>query len=287
MKTIDGVFSYENEDIAALFPKRKPDSHKGDFGVAAIVAGYGSLGAPVLSVGAALKAGAGYTKLYLPPELYPAPRERLLAAMQMPACMLVELNGIGELLPADAIAYGMGAGVSEWVYETVRTILADYRGKLVLDADALNAISAYGKDVLKTKMCEVIVTPHPKEFSRLTGKSVEEILKDPIGAAKAFAEEYGVTVLLKNHRSVITNGERIVINTIGSPALAKGGSGDVLSGFLAGTLARGLAPFAAAVASAYILGRAGELAAFEMGEYSPDATDIIRYLPRAILSLTE
>ena len=110
-------------------------------------------------------------------------------------------------------------------------------------------------------------------------------MRDPVAAAKAFAEEYGVIVALKSHRTVITDGTRVAVNPTGSPALAKGGSGDVLAGFLAGTCARGIPPFEAACTASYILGRAGELAAEKMGEYSPDATDIIALLPVAILSL--
>ena len=131
----------------------------------------------------------------------------------------------------------------------------------------------------------MIVTPHPKEFARLTGKPVSDILADAVNEAKAFAAQRNVVVLLKNNRSVITDGERVAINPTGSPALAKGGSGDVLSGLLAGTCARGVAPFDAACVASWLLGRAGELAAEKMGEYAPDPTDIIGFLPEAILSV--
>ena len=128
-------------------------------------------------------------------------------------------------------------------------------------------------------------TPHPKEFSRLAECSVGEVLADPVGMARAFAARFGVTVVLKNNRSVIADGTRVAINPTGSPALAKGGSGDVLSGILAGTCARGVPPFEAACVASYLLGRSGEIAARELGEYAPDPTDVIARIPQAILSL--
>ena len=116
-------------------------------------------------------------------------------------------------------------------------------------------------------------------------RPVKEVLADPVGMAKEFAARYRVTVLLKNNRSVITDGARVAINPTGSPSLAKGGSGDVLSGILVGTCARGVAPFEAACVASYLLGRAGEIAAREMGEYAPDPTDIIACIAKAQQSL--
>ncbi len=180
----------------------------------------------------------------------------------------------------------MGAGVGQRQREILEELLSTYTcGTLVLDADALNTLSAYGVEILRKKSCRIVITPHPKEFSRLTGKSVETLLSDPIGAAKSFSKEYGVTVVLKNNRTVIAEGDRVAISLTGSPVLSKGGSGDVLAGFLAGTIARGIPPFEAAVVSSYLLGRAGELLAAERDEYSPDATDVIGYLSKAIRSV--
>ena len=274
-----GAFSvFEDGDIAVFFPKRRRDLHKGACGTANIIGGSAGVGASFLAAGACLKSGAGYTKLYLPPTVYP----HAIGSVS-PACILREFSAVeGELLLADCIAVGMGAGVSEELYADILKLLHSFQGTLVLDADALNALASYGVEALKRKNCRVIVTPHPKEFSRLTKKPIGEILEDPITAALRFAREYEVTVILKNYRSVITDGERIALNVTGSPALAKGGSGDVLSGLLAGTVARGTAPFDAAAVSSFLLGKAGELAALEMGEYAPDATDIIHYLAKAI-----
>ncbi len=282
-----GVEIWEDADVAACFPKKKSNSNKGDYGSVAILAGQGPLGAPLLAVGAALKSGAGYTEFWLPPVENRGEDEmhRTVLTAKYPAMLFHFYSG--EPLHARAVAFGMGAGVGPAQRETVEKLLLSYDGgTLVLDADALNTLAAYhAVDLLKEKRCPVVITPHPKEFSRLTGRSVGELLSDPVGAAKAFSKEYGVTVVFKNNRTVIAEGDRAAINPTGSPVLAKGGSGDVLSGLLAGTAARGIPPFEAAVCACYVLGRAGEFAA-EGDEYSPDATDAIACLPRAIASLT-
>lgn len=269
-----GAEVWERENAAQYFPKRKSNSNKGSYGAACILAGGAYSGAAFLAGGACLKSGAGYTRLCVPKKIYPS------AIGKFPACILKECDRIDDdVLSSDCVALGMGAGLDDNLYALIGSLLTSYHGTLVLDADALNMLAKSGVGLLKNKDCRVIITPHPKEFSRLTGKSVEEILASPIECAKAFAREYGVVVALKNNRTVITDGDRVAINITGSPALAKGGSGDVLSGLLAGTVARGVEPYEAACVSAYILGKAGERAAEEMGEYAPDATDIIGYLP--------
>ena len=275
-----GAEIWEDADVKTFFPKRRSNTHKGTYGSACILAGGAYSGASFLAAGACLKSGAGYTKLCVTGELYPH------AIGKLPAAILREVKALdGDILASDAIAVGMGSGVSERLYVYIAELLTNYTGTLVLDADALNTISAYGTELLAKHACRVILTPHPKEFSRLTERPVKEILSDPVGAAQAFARRYGVTVLLKNNRSVIADGTRVAINPTGSPALAKGGSGDVLSGLLAGTCARGIAPFEAACVASYLLGRAGEIAAEEMGEYAPDPSDIIVRLAKAQCSL--
>ncbi|MBQ7770412.1 MAG: NAD(P)H-hydrate dehydratase, partial [Clostridia bacterium] len=135
------------------------------------------------------------------------------------------------------------------------------------------------------KKCDVLLTPHIKEFSRLSGQSVEEIVKDGLTAPCAFAAEYKVNVLLKSASSIITDGRRIALNTSGNSGLAKGGSGDVLSGVLAGLCAQGLSTFDGARLGAYLVGTAAEIAAQGVGEYSLTATDVIACLGKAFASL--
>ncbi len=279
-----GADVFEDADIARFFPSKPSHSNKGNYGTAAIVAGEGSLGAPLLSAGAALKSGAGYTKLFLPDALYPAPASLLEVVSRLPACIF-KRHGLEEIVRADAVAFGMGAGVCEQTEVLLGQLIVKFRGTLVLDADALNVLSRRPA-LLKERVGPTILTPHLLEFSRLTGVNVGELRRDLLGFAQAFAREYGVVLILKDNRSVITDGVRTAINRTGSAVLSKGGSGDVLAGFVAGSAARGLAGYEAAVLGCYLLGRAGELAAEAMGEYAPDATDIIARFPCAMRALS-
>ena len=274
-----GAEVWEEADIKLFFPKRKSNTNKGTYGKAAIVAGDAFSGAAFLSAGACLKSGAGYTSLYVSDELYPC------AVGKLPAVVLQKRAFNDNLLQNDCIALGMGMGASEELYALTVRLLNEYRGTFLLDADALNALAKYGAEVLKEKKCKVILTPHIKEFSRLCKKSVAEITESGTEVAQSFAAEFGVTLVLKNNRTIIADGRRLAIVTAGSPCLAKGGSGDVLAGFIAGTLARGVPAFEAACCGSYLLGKAGEKAALKMGEYAPDAQDIINCLPEVMRSL--
>lgn len=279
-----GAELWEDRDVAVFFPKKKSNVNKGTFGSACILTGGtdSSSGAALLAAGACLKSGAGYTKLCAKQTLCP------YLVGKLPSCILREYSALdGDILSSQSIAVGMGAGVSEWLYALLVELLPEYTGTLVLDADALNGLSRFGAEILHEKKCRVVVTPHPKEFARLIGTSVGEVLAHAEELARKFAREYGIVVVLKNNRTIITDGERLAINLTGSPVLAKGGSGDVLSGMLAGTCARGIAPFEAACVASYLLGRAGEMVAEELGEYAADATDILEKFPSAIKSVFE
>lgn len=179
----------------------------------------------------------------------------------------------------------MGCGVSEEIYKTIKYLLENYEGKLLIDADGLNSIAKYGVDALKTKKCKVILTPHIGEFARLTNKTKDEILENSINLAINFAKTYDVTLLLKNAVSVITDGEEVFINTTGTPAMAKAGSGDVLSGITAGLLSRTDEILFATAASAYLFGKAGETAVLDQNEYTVTASDLVATIPAVINSL--
>ena len=284
-----------DKDASAFFPKRKKNTNKGSYGKSAIIGGSKSFpGSVILSLSAltSLKAGAGYSALAVPQSIYG------VVAGNVPECTIKELstNGDGaifieeeyaELLEKDAVAIGMGMGANQETFNAVKYLLENYTGKLLIDADGLNALSKFGVEVLKNKKCEVVLTPHVQEFSRLIGVEKTQILLDQITYAKNFAKEYGVVVLLKNATSIITDGERVILNVTGSPSMAKGGSGDVLSGFICGLLARSLDVFGASSVGAYVFGKAGELATKDSNEYSVVATDIIKKLPSAINDLNK
>lgn len=286
----------DSKTVREILPKRKRNTHKGSFGKAAIVAG--SLeytGAAYLAAVACLRSGAGYTTLFTPSEILPyyilkAP-ETLLKSISDGGRYAFNEERMQTLLGYDSVAYGMGMGVFEDVARGAAWLVENYEGKLILDADGLNSLAAYRKEelpqIFKNKKCDVLLTPHGKEFSRLLGVSVKEVLDEGFSSAKALAEKWGISVLLKNAVSVITDGTRTTLNVAGCSGQAKGGSGDVLSGVLAGLCAEGLSAFEAGVAGAYLLGKAAELAAREVGEYSLTATDLIAYLGRAFLFVTE
>lgn len=276
-----GAEVWEEGDLKRFFPKRKSHTSKGDYGAAAIIAGDAFSGAAFLAAGSCLKSGAGYTRLYVSDSLYPC------AVGKLPSVVLQPFSYDETLLRCECIAIGMGMGVSEELYALLARLLKEYRGTLLIDADGLNALARYGVELLKQKTCRVVLTPHPKEFARLCGKNVAEVVNGGAREAQAFAEEYEVTLALKNNRTIVTDGQRVAILTAGSPCLAKGGSGDVLAGLLAGTIARGIACFDAACCASFLLGKAGEYAARAMGEYAPDAQDIVNFLPAVMKALSQ
>ncbi|MBE7068578.1 MAG: NAD(P)H-hydrate dehydratase [Clostridiales bacterium] len=272
--------------VAKLLPKRNRNTHKGCYGKSAIVAGSEEfLGAPVLSTKACLRSGAGYTYLFTPI------KERASYALQMPEAIILPLSlkDGGAFRGFDAVAIGMGMGVSVSLADFTERVLQSFTGRLILDADALNSLAEYKREglakIFANKKCDVLITPHCKEFSRLTGESVEEILQNPVTVAEKYAREWGITVLLKNAYTVITDGAKTVINERGTAGQAKGGSGDLLSGLIAGLCAQGLSAFDGGTAGAYLAGLSAELAEERYGEYSLIATDVIEYLGQAFLRL--
>ena len=282
------------KDAQEALPKRKRNTHKGNYGKAAIVAGSEQYsGAAWLSFAACLRSGAGYTTLFTPKTLLTQ------FMLKQPEGLLVATNDGGRyafnqeimqtLLGYSSVAYGMGMGVDEEVARGAEYLLKEYQGTLILDADGLNALVEYRKEQLsqlfKTKKCGVVLTPHVKEFSRLTGENVQVILENGLSAPYAFAKEHGVTVLLKNAVTLVCDGERTALNVHGSAGQAKGGSGDVLSGVIAGLCAQGLSPFTGGCMGAYLTGVAAEIAERKKGEYAMLPRDVIECLPEAFLDL--
>ena len=263
--------------IKNFYPKRAKNSHKGTYGSANIIAGSKKYpGAAVLSLNGAIRSGCGYVKLTS------CEYVKSLLVTKIPQVIYLDEPD----LSSHAIAVGMGMGATQATYDTVKSLLKNFNGSLIIDADGLNALSEFGIDILQDKNCKVILTPHIKEFSRLTKLSVEDILKSPVQICKEFSKKYGVTLLLKGAASIICEGDRVAINTRGTTALSKGGSGDILSGFMCGCLARGLEPFAAASCAAFTLGVAAEIASEEKTDYCATADDIIKNLHFSVKHLT-
>lgn len=270
--------SCEDGDIAAYYKPRKRNSNKGDYGKACIVAGSEEYpGAPSLAIATALRSGCGYVSAVVPENL------RCALAAVHPQCTFPA----SPLTEYQAIAVGMGMGCTRETYETVSNLLKTYKGKLIIDADALNALAKFGKDVLTQTKAKVLLTPHVGEMARLCGISKDEVLNDPVTVAQNFAAEYNVIVHLKNAVSVTADGKTATLSVRGTSALAKAGSGDMLSGLICGNAARGLSLYDAAVCSQYLLGCAAEVCSEELYDGEVVCTDVINNLHVALKRLTQ
>lgn len=256
-------------DLPSLAPHRAANTHKGSFGHLLILAGSRRYrGAALLSTAAALRMGAGLVTL--------ASDEAVLeaAAISLPEAILAPqpADTAAALALADgksAILLGPGCGADEETLARTLALLTTRGSPLVLDADALTVLAYAGErglTALHTAARPVILTPHPLEFARLVGKSVPEVQAARLSLACRFTGEYPVTLVLKGAGTVVAEGGECKVNLTGGPALAKGGSGDVLAGAIASLLATGLAPAVAARLAVLLHGAAGDRLS---AEYSP------------------
>ena len=263
-----------DEIVRELLPLRKANAHKGDAGRVVICAGSpGYTGAAALASDAAVKAGAGLVSLYTP-----------LSSRDVLAIKLTEVmvHGLLERMPgilgggaasdvassaeaADVLAIGPGLGTSESTQEAVRTILQKITTPVVIDADALTALAGH-TEILAAMQAQKVLTPHPGEMARLTGLEIAEIEADRINVAKKYAEEWQAIVVLKGAPTVIgcPNGT-VYVNSTGNSSLATGGSGDVLTGIIAGLAAQEISLQEAAICGVYLHGLAAELTGVDIG----------------------
>lgn len=268
-----------SEDLMKeVFPPRKSDSHKGDYGKVVIVAGCRAYsGAAVLAARAAVRSGSGLVRLVVPDLVWQAAASRLDSEIVLPApcdsCGRFSLQALPlileEISHADACLLGPGLGRSNELDQLVMGVLTQCRIPLVLDADGLNAVAAH-IDMLREAACPVILTPHEGEFARLTRCNEP----DRVVGTALLAGDTGCVVLRKGCRTVISDGCSHYVNTTGNPGLAAGGSGDVLAGILVSILGRGFSPLKAAAAAAWLHGRAGDLCAARMGQYAMSPADL-------------
>lgn len=279
--------------VFRMIPPRVSDSNKGDFGRVLIVTGStGMTGSGCLASMASLRCGAGLVYTAVPASLAGIYGSSLIEPIILP----LEDNGKGTLAAESAqkileymermsvAAIGPGLTVTADIEEILRLIITSSTVPLILDADALNAIS---KDsaILRKLSVNAVLTPHPGEMARLTGISIEQIQNDRIYAAKSLSQEYGTVVVLKGSKTVVALPDgRVFINPTGNSGMATAGTGDVLTGIIAGLFAQGMDLADAAVAGVYLHGLAGDYAAEELGLYSVVASDIIKYLPEAFKS---
>ena len=271
--------------FAEVLAPRARAAHKGSYGHVLVVAGSrGKTGAAAMAGLSALRAGAGLVTVASAASAIPQIAALSPELMTEPLCEtesgVIALNAdLDSLLPGKTVlAIGPGLGRAPQIAAMVRALAEGFEGPAVLDADALVDRLPSGAGRIR------ILTPHPGEMARLTGKTTAEIQADRTGIARAFATTHAVTLVLKGQRTVIAFPDgRVWINPTGSPAMGKGGSGDILTGMIAGLVAQfpGMADEAVG-AAVYLHGLAGELGARALGDKCLIATDLLDYLPNAM-----
>ena len=281
--------------LRPLFQARAPWAHKGDFGHVLVIGGScGKTGAAAMAGMAALRSGAGLVTVAssesaIPviashcAELMTEPLPQTEAGSISPRCF--DYGRLGALVDAkDVLAVGPGMGTHPETVAALQRMVEEFHKPMVIDADGLNALAGWGKAFQGLR----VLTPHPGEMARLCGKSAAEVQADRVGVARSFAIERQVILVLKGYRtlSAFPDG-RVWVNPTGAPALATGGTGDILTGAIAGLLAQfPEQPDLAVAAAVYLHGRAGALGAAQFGEKALVATDLLRFFPETMRALS-
>lgn len=264
--------------VQTWIPKRSRDSHKGNYGRVHILSGcVGYTGAPYFASEAAVRSGSGLVYLHVPQEIWSVLAVKCAETMVFP---VNEASLPAKLSEADAVLIGPGLGRDPLRDSRTRKLAKELQKPLVLDADGINAVAGH-IDVLKARRnLLTVLTPHEGEFSRLLGTDVRSL--DRTVAAEHFARESGCVVVLKGHRTITAFPDGTLYrNTTGNPGMAKGGSGDVLSGIILSLLGQGISPEQAIPAAVWLHGRAGDLCAMRLGEYGMTPSDLLRAIPEA------
>lgn len=293
MKKIEeNVYNIENSDIKEIFKIRNPESNKGDFGYIGILGGCenysGAIKLANMSA-TALRAGCGVVRLIIPKNIENFVAPYLLEQTMFTfdtdekGNMIFDENKIKETLSKlKALAIGMGWGSGNDNEKILKYIIENYNIPLIIDADGINCLSKMDLNILKKYKGKIIITPHLKEFERISKVKIDEVKVNPIKYAKQFAKEYNVIVLLKGHTTIVTNGEDTYLVEKGCPGMATAGSGDVLSGILVGILGYNKPNILTVSAGAYLAGTAGEIAQEKYTDISMKASDTIECIPEAI-----
>lgn len=277
----------DNKYAFGRLPKRPEDSNKATFGKVLNIAGSRKyIGAAYLSSISSLKVGAGYVTLACPNEIIPiiaqmSPELTFLGLNVTSNGVIAHDNKIDDLYAYNVISVGCGITTEEETRKFVFDILNSLNKtqKVIIDADGINVLANHKGEI---SLKNTVITPHPKELSRLLNVSVEEINENREKYARITSQTFECITVLKGHNSIVTNGDKIFINKSGSSALAKAGTGDVLTGIISGLLAQKLYPLDAAIIGTYLHGLAGDIAALNLTKYSVIASDVIKYLPNAI-----
>jgi len=271
--------------VLRLLPDRDPYTHKGNYGRILLLCGSrGYTGAAALAAMGALRCGAGLVYLGVPESIYAIEAAKLTEPVIFP---LPDIDGMyaetaselvaRKLCNMDAVLVGPGMGISPGTSSVLKTVLSEFPGTVVLDADGINLLPEH-IDILRGRTGSTVITPHDGEFRRVGGV----ITSDRVESARQFTEQTNTILLLKGHRTVITDGKECYINTTGNPGMAVGGSGDVLAGMITGLIGQGIPPLEAAACGAWLHGAAGDICAEEMGQYGMLPSDMLQVLPRLL-----
>ena len=280
--------------MVTSLPLREAEAHKGSFGHVFVLAGsVGLSGAAALTSLAALRSGAGLVTLGVPRSLNQVMERKLTEVMTKPLPETEEktlaLTAYKEIekfsLRADVLALGPGLSVNPKTAELVRKIVRGIERPLVIDADGINALSGH-LQVFAGGHSLRVITPHPGEMARLLGISPSEVQQERIGIARKVAAKHKIIVVLKGARTVIASPqEDTYLNPTGNPGMASGGSGDVLTGLIAGLIGQKMKPLEACRTAVYIHGLAGDLAALDRGQMSLIASDLLEKIPGVLKRL--
>ncbi len=281
----------EERDVVRMLPKRRPDTHKGTYGHLVVIAGSrGKGGAAALSSISALRAGAGLVTLALPECL------NISFEVGIPEVMTLPLPDTKEgtidksaykillkfLEGKSAVLIGPGITTNPSTSSLVKKIIKEIGCPLLIDADGLNII-ADEVNILKDRTSPLVVTPHPGEMARMLNTTSKEIQANRIESSKRLAVEYGLYVILKGARTIIATPERdVYINPTGNPGMATAGTGDVLSGAIAGFMCQGISAKDSSILGVYLHGMAGDIAAENLSQTALIAGDLLKYFPKAV-----
>lgn len=290
------TFLLDDDYIRCNIPKRKPDGHKGTFGSVLVVAGgEGYSGAACLTSLGALHSGAGMVRLCFPENINTAVEKKLTEVIKVPLQATEQgslaISGYDKIKEAanksDVMAIGPGVTTNQETQKLIRKVISSTNLPMVIDADGLNNITV--SDLLKIskqRRSKIVLTPHPGEFERLFGVPSKTVNNNRIEIAREWAKKLSLIIVLKGAPTVISTPDgHTYINPTGNSGLAKGGSGDVLTGMIAGFIAQGASPIKAACLGVYLHGYAADLAVKTKTEYSLVATDLIKFLPKAIKNI--
>ena len=282
----------KKEDLKEVFREREKDSHKGTYGYVGIMGGCmeytGAIKLANMSA-TALRAGCGVVRLIVPKSIESMIAPYLLEQTIFPIdndeenkIKFNKENIDKALEKLKALAIGMGWGKGKDNISILKYILENKAIPCIIDADGLNTLSEMNLDVLNSTKCKVVLTPHLKEFERLSKIKIDKIKENPRQIAEEFAKKYNIILLLKGSTTIVTNGAETYLVDRGCPGMATAGSGDVLSGILVGLLGYNEANVKTIASGSYLAGVAGELAQEKYTDISMKASDTIEMIPEAI-----